>query len=338
MTASLRLTLLLVRPPVALLLLMSLAIGAAQAVGAPPPAALLLPSLAVVGYVLWSVALNDLADEKVDRVNLPRSPERPLVSGAGTRERLTVVAAVGGGVALLAAAASGWWSLLVVVLGLALSAAYSLPPTRLSARGAVASLVLPAAFVAVPFLLGLLAVGGAVDARAGALLAALYLGFVGRILLKDFRDLRGDLLFGKRTYLVRHGRLVTCRTSAVLWLVSTVALVAVLPERTWWTIVALVGCALAAVAALRALETDAGPHRDERLVAAAAIAGRGTMVVVLGHLSLTTTGWPWWVQAAFVGALLAVTLGQAREMVTWGPRLVAWRTGLVDAATSASAR
>lgn len=43
---------------------------------------------------------------------------------------------------------------------------------------------------------------------------ALYLGFIGRILLKDFRDVRGDALFGKRTFLVRHGRRATCAVSA----------------------------------------------------------------------------------------------------------------------------
>ena len=47
------------------------------------------------------------------------------------------------------------------------------------------------------------------------LLAGLYAGFVGRILLKDFRDVRGDALFGKRTFLVRHGRGATCTLSAI---------------------------------------------------------------------------------------------------------------------------
>lgn len=331
-------SLLLVRPAVAVLLLMSLAIGAAQAGGGQHLVQLLLPALAVIGFLLCSVALNDLADEQIDRVNLPRAPERTLVSGSGSRRRLAVAAGVAATIALLAATVAGWRSLVVVALGLGLSAAYSLPPTRLSARGAVASLVLPAGFVAVPFVLGALAVGGSVDGRALALLAALYLGFVGRILLKDFRDLRGDLLFGKRTFLVRHGRVVTCRASATLWAASTAVLVAVLPEPSWWTVVALVGCAAAAVAALRVLEVDAGPYRDERLVSAAAIAGRGSMLVVLGHLSMVSAGWPAWAQAAFVTALLAVTLGQAREMVVRGPRLVPWREPARDLAARDAAR
>ena len=54
-----------------------------------------------------------------------------------------------------------------------------------------------------------------------ALLAALYVGFVGRIVLKDFRDVVGDRLFGKRTFLVRHGRRTTCVLSAACWVGGT---------------------------------------------------------------------------------------------------------------------
>ena len=57
------------------------------------------------------------------------------------------------------------------------------------------------------------------------LLAGLYAGFIGRIVLKDFRDVRGDALFGKRTFLVRHGRRATCRLSATFLVVG----VSVLP-------------------------------------------------------------------------------------------------------------
>ena len=51
--------------------------------------------------------------------------------------------------------------------------------------------------LAVPYLIGLLAAGGGVHADDLFLLVRLYLGFIGRILFKDFRDVRGDILFGK---------------------------------------------------------------------------------------------------------------------------------------------
>src|SRR5205085_2049107 len=83
---------------------------------------------------------------------------------------------------------------------------YSRRPLRISDRGAVASFLLPVGYVAVPFLVGFFGVGGRLRARDFVLLAGLWVTFVGRILLKDFRDVEGDAMFGKRTYLVRHGR------------------------------------------------------------------------------------------------------------------------------------
>ena len=64
----------------------------------------------------------------------------------------------------------------------------------------------PACYVAVPFLVGSFSVRATIGWQQLGLLAGLYLGFVGRIVLKDFRDLKGDALVGKRTFLVRHGR------------------------------------------------------------------------------------------------------------------------------------
>jgi 4-hydroxybenzoate polyprenyltransferase len=51
----------------------------------------------------------------------------------------------------------------------------------------------------------------------------------GRILLKDFRDVHGDAMFGKRTFLVRHGRGVTCAVSACCWTAGTAVILAAAP-------------------------------------------------------------------------------------------------------------
>src|SRR5438067_396267 len=101
--------------------------------------------------------------------------------------------------------------------------AYSLRPIRVADRGAVASLLLPAGYVGVPYLVGIFSVRDRVTAGDFVLLGGLYVGFIGRILLKDFRDVRGDALFGKRTFLVRHGRGRTCAFSAVCWITGSLA-------------------------------------------------------------------------------------------------------------------
>jgi 4-hydroxybenzoate polyprenyltransferase len=323
-TARLRVFVLMVRPAVLYLLALSLCIGLDEVGGAAGIVTVVPPVVAVVGFLLFSVALNDLADEEVDRVNLPSDPQRLLVSGVRTRAQLVVTATTSAVASLAAAAVVGWQATALVAAGLLLGAAYSLPPARLAARGAVASLVLPACFVAVPYLLGVLAAAGSVTESDLVLLVGLYLGFIGRILLKDFRDVRGDALFGKRTFLVRHGRVATCRTSAAFWAVGTLALLLALRSPSWSTTVVVTGCLVASLWLLHRLADDGGPHRDEALVSALAIVGRGTMLAVLGHLATTNAGWSGGTQALVLAGILALTLGQAREMVRHGPRLAPW--------------
>src|SRR5207245_2835899 len=115
--------------------------------------------------------------------------------------------------ALLALAASfllQWPAPLVVLGGLVFTAAYSLRPVHLARRGVVAPMLLPLGYVAVPYLVGIFAVRNTLSRNDLLVLVGLYAGFIGRIVLKDFRDVRGDALFGKRTFLVRHGRRATC--------------------------------------------------------------------------------------------------------------------------------
>ncbi|HKT05823.1 MAG TPA: hypothetical protein VJT31_40455, partial [Rugosimonospora sp.] len=84
------LMILLVRPPVFLLLGMLAAVGLAQA-GHPSDAAALGRALAVIaGFLVFSVACNDLADEAIDRVNLAGDARRPLVAGTARRREMAV--------------------------------------------------------------------------------------------------------------------------------------------------------------------------------------------------------------------------------------------------------
>src|SRR6185295_8036287 len=118
-------------------------------------------------------------------------------AGSGTQREMKLVAATSAAVALAACTLLTWPGALVVLGGLAFTAAYSLRPVRISERGVLAPMLLPLAYVAVPYLLGIFAVRASVTPVDLLLLAGLYAGFVGRIVLKDFRDVRGDALFGK---------------------------------------------------------------------------------------------------------------------------------------------
>jgi hypothetical protein len=187
----------------------------------------------------------------------------------------------------------------------------------LAKRGVLASLVLPAGYVAVPFLLGVLSAGRGIFPVDLVLLAGLYIGFMGRIVLKDFRDVRGDAMFGKRTFLVRHGRRRTCAFSALFLTVGTLALAAVRGATVTYLGCEAVFLALALIF-LRALAIDGGVRRDEALISAIAISGRGVLVALVAQLSLTGIHRPVAYQAVMVG-LVTIIAGQALTMARRGP-------------------
>jgi 4-hydroxybenzoate polyprenyltransferase len=339
MTRRLRLIVLLARPAVIVLLAMFTATGLAEA-GHGQSKVLLARALVVVcAFLLFSVACNDLADDAIDRVNLPG--QRPLAAGALGRTEFAVIGVVAGVVALGSSAALRWQAVVVTAAGLAISAGYSLRPVRLADRGAVAAIVLPACYVGVPYLIGIFAARSFLRPGDLFLLAGLYLGFIGRILLKDFRDVRGDALFGKRTFLVRHGRRWTCAFSACCWTAGTAVILGSVHRPTAALLAAEAGCLGLALLLLRKLadrraidvpmglqdaahryidgEAVPGERRDECLISAIAIIGRGTFVLLCAHLSMTEAGWTGWRYSLVIAALGVLTAGMAASMARNGP-------------------
>lgn len=318
MIARLRILVLLTRPAVVVLLGLFAMTGLAQA-GAGNDHVLLIKALiVVVGYLLFSVVLNDLADEAIDRVNLSGDRRRPLVAGSSTRSEFIAIAVTAAVVAIATSAFVSAVALVVVASGLVLSASYSLRPVRIADRGAVASLLLPAGYVAVPYLVGIFSVRTSLTASDLALLGGLYISFIGRILLKDFRDVRGDALFGKRTFLVRYGRRCTCAVSAVCWIAGALTLAGV-RELTPALVVAYLTFVAVALGLLRALAVERGARRDEAIISAIAIVGRGMIVTLVGHLSMTDAHWSTVPYLAVTGAVVVVMLGQVAVMARRGP-------------------
>ncbi len=320
MIRRIRLLVVVIRPAVLLILGMFALIGLAQSGHDNDPYLLTRVLVVVVAFLVFSVTINDIADEAIDRVNLSGDANRPLVVGTGTRRELAVMAVVSGCMALAGAALLAWPALIVVACGLLTSAAYSLGPVRIADRGVVASLVLPACYVAVPFLLGVFSVRASIGWRQCELLGGLYLGFIGRIVLKDFRDVKGDALFGKRTFLVRYGRKPTVVFSATFLTAGTGVIIAVAGE-TLASASLFLALLAPSLLVLRALARNEGHRRDERLISASAILGRGIVMVLLMRLEMTGAGWGVTIPSmAIVAAFVVVTLGQAQNMVRFGPR------------------
>ncbi len=174
--------------------------------------------LCLILMAFWymnATALNDYADYKIDMINLKDDPDRPLVTGQASRQELKVLAMAYAACGLMLAAVLSPFHLALFGCLLLLNYAYSMKPFQLSHRGVVAPLLLPLGYVLLPYMLSHGIVEWRLNRPSMWLLGALYLQFIGRIILKDYRDVKGDAAHGKRTFLLRHGNAAVCIVSGL---------------------------------------------------------------------------------------------------------------------------
>lgn len=152
------------------------------------------------------------------------------------------------------------------------------------------------------------------------------MSFVGRLLLKDFRDEHGDRFFGKRTFLVRHGRRITCRVSACAWIAGVVILLVARASGP----LALVWLPLcvAVIVLLRGVADDEWGVDDVYRITMIAIAGRGTLASLLADVGLrqvSASPWVWWlVQITVVAFSLEAIRRWAAACRTNPARRASW--------------
>jgi 4-hydroxybenzoate polyprenyltransferase len=109
----------------------------------------------------------------------------------------------------------------------------------------------------------------------------MYLLFVARINLKDFRDRDGDAAYGKPTLLLRYGKTATCVVSAVALLAADVVLLPVL--RQHWFVGLAFQVYVAAAAAMLVARWRAHDRRDEQIaIGIGAGMGNGLLIVTGG--------------------------------------------------------
>jgi 4-hydroxybenzoate polyprenyltransferase len=279
----------MLRYRVAVMLWMFMLLGAAAHGG--PTVALVWSALALASSYVAATTLNDVADRDLDRVNHPRDAGRPLVNGTATERELLHLNAIASLLALVAAVPLGWAGILLVICSLGIGRAYSSSPVLLSYRTYLAPVVLAFAYVAVPYGLGLAAVGGSPATRDLTFCAALMLLFLARINLKDFRDRRGDALYGRPTLLLRYGKTVTCAVSLAALLAGNVLLFAALAPPIGLALV--LETFFAAVAwTLHALWRAPEGRLEQVAIGIGAKMGNGLLLAVLGWLLLTNAGAP----------------------------------------------
>jgi len=177
-------------------------------------------SLILGGWYIHATSVNDIADREIDKINLNVTNERPLLSGNSSVLLAEIIHAFAGVVVLVASYVIGADALFVSACVLMLNYAYSLPPFSISHRGILAPLMLSLGYVLYPFYLGFRVSGQDLTHFAIWIAAGLYVSFIGRIILKDFRDVIGDKKHGKRTFIVRHGVKSTVCVAMGAWVLG----------------------------------------------------------------------------------------------------------------------
>lgn len=186
----------------------------------------------LVGLAFWYIAgtaYNDYADYEIDKINLPRDTQRPLIQGAISRNNLLLLAHTASCISLVSIATTRNLPLLVLFTSLVLlNIAYSLRPLQISHRAALAPMLLPLGYVILTVNAGFFLVHTPYTITTYALVAAMYLHFMSRIVLKDYRDVQGDAKAGKRTLVLVRGNQFVAQLAIALLVCSTLLLLYIL--------------------------------------------------------------------------------------------------------------
>lgn len=265
----------------------------------------LLPAAAALAATYAALtSLNDLADERIDRINLRGHPDRPLVAATASRRDLVLLAAAAAALGIACGTLAGPLVGALVLLSVVFFTQYSLRPLRVSHRPLVTPFYLTLGYAALPYLIGVSVAGDRPGARDALLLPALVCLFLARIVLKDFRDRRRDALAGKPTFLLRHGKRATCAFSLTALTVGSALLLASLRDTPLLAAGALPF--LAALALLLFRLARARALLDEViLVGLGARIGNGLLMMLLGLVLLRTQG----AEPAAQVALYGITAG-----------------------------
>ena len=261
--------------------------------------------LALASSYACATSVNDIADREIDRINHPNDAGRPLVTGTAEVRDLWLLFVIAGALAVglpltVEPLAAG-----IMVLSVGIVVMYSLPPVELSHRTFLAPLSLAVAYVGVPYWAGVVAIGENLGPSDLLPMAALYLLFAGRIVLKDFRDREGDAAYGKPTFLLRYGKRATCLLSLGAVGAGDALLAWPLAGRPWLAALLQLYVAGVALMLLRLYRVDS--RRDEQLsIGVGARLGNGLLTTLLGTLVLANSGADAIVQATFALALVAL--------------------------------
>jgi geranylgeranylglycerol-phosphate geranylgeranyltransferase len=216
----------LFRPELPLAAAICVTTGQILAAGKLPPWPINLLGF-LCGFALSSAALilNDYFDYEVDLIN---HPNRPLPSGAVTRNEVIGLTAVTTLVGLSAAWALGFPALLISIIFWAIGVLYN---WRYKETGLIGNLMVCAS-VGVTFVLGAVTMGAPWNGIVWTFALMAFFIDLGEEIAGDAMDMEGDKKRGSRSIALLKGKRFALRISVVLW--SLVILLSLLPVLMRW--------------------------------------------------------------------------------------------------------
>lgn len=261
--------------------------------------------LALASSYVCATSVNDIADREIDRINHPKDEGRPLVAGTAEVRDLWALFGVSGVLAVVLPLAVSPLATGIMALSVVIGVLYSLPPVELSHRTFLAPLTLAVAYVGVPYWAGVTAVGENLGMSDLLSMSALYLLFVGRIVLKDFRDRPGDAAYGKPTFLLKYGKRATCLLSIGAVCAGDATLIVALMGQ-WWLVALLQLYVVGVALMLLRLHRTSDLKSEQLAIGVGARMGNGLLTTLLGVLVLANSGADQITQTAFGLALTAI--------------------------------
>jgi 4-hydroxybenzoate polyprenyltransferase len=243
-----------------------------------------LAFILIVAFTVHANSINDYTDREIDKINLKKAVDRPLVSKDLSLQQFWIIHITSGLIMLLLSLLYGKWAIIISIAIIIIDYLYSLKPVRITDRTILSPLLLSISYVYYSFSLGFLSINTSASRGYPWLLTAgLCLGFVARLLLKDFRDIKGDKKFGKKTFLLIYGSKITCITSGLFWLLAMVVISASISFAPGVVLALIVGCVMTYFW-LRELSTTKKISNQEELVAVIAKAANFAIITILAYL------------------------------------------------------
>lgn len=265
-------------------------------------------AIALVSSYVAATTMNDIADRKIDSVNHPSSKGRPLITGEATEKDLYFVHLFAVAIVLVFAWLVSIKVILILALSLLINYIYSLPPLKLSYRTHFAPLILSIAYVFIPYWLGSVVTHSAIQGQELFFIVGLLFLFFGRIILKDFRDRKGDALYGKPTFLLRYGKKATCLLSFISIVLGNIFIFVGLPTKNLIIIFALELYLIGIIFMLYKLSKVADHESEQTAIGIGAKMGNGLLLTILGLLVLLEYNAPAQTQILFVIVITVIFL------------------------------